>query len=563
MLCFAGFQLDLDRAELRGPAGESIRLRAKSFDVLRLLAVNAGRLVTKQELLEAVWPSVHVSEDSLFQCIREIRAALGDEQRELIRVISGRGYLLAAEIETAPAAVPIPPETPAGPPPAIASPAPKARPRRKALAVAVAAGLVAVFVAVAVLVKGFQPGVLHARRLPVIAVAPITVVDAAPGLGETASSVTDLLADSLARIEHVRVVAPRPAAALASPPAPATTADYTLSGELQRSGATWRLQAHLTSVATGEVNWSGSVAVDAEAGDAALQRSRLAAGIGHPLALRINALLNAPPPADNGERPGGRAQVVIEQATALINQTTPERFRAAQSMLEQALGTDPDSVDLQLALATHLTRGIQTVWYDPAEIPATEDRVQSLLQRAQALKPDYIPVLETSCRFFTATNRLSESLVACARTLSFDPFDGAALFNLGITEILQGRFEEALATFKRADEYDTPQASRWTWLLGAGLACALMERYADAVPWLERSLAVTPGTGRTHMVLAGAYEALGRHDEAVATMAKGLQMRPGSNAINTPLSAKNASPLYVAAVERVLRLEIAAGMPAN
>ena len=43
--------------------------------------------------MEAIWPNVHVGEDSLFQCIREIRTALGDDRREMIKLVSGRGYL--------------------------------------------------------------------------------------------------------------------------------------------------------------------------------------------------------------------------------------------------------------------------------------------------------------------------------------------------------------------------------------------------------------------------------------------------------------------------------------
>ena len=45
MLCFAGYEFDPQRAELRGPDGETIRLRPKSFDMLRLFAANPGRVL--------------------------------------------------------------------------------------------------------------------------------------------------------------------------------------------------------------------------------------------------------------------------------------------------------------------------------------------------------------------------------------------------------------------------------------------------------------------------------------------------------------------------------------
>ena len=98
MLRFSGFELDSERAELRAPDGGTIRLRPKTLEILRLLAGNAGRVLSKQQLMEAVWPNVHVGEDSLFQCIREIRTALGDDKRQVVRVISGRGYLFQAEV---------------------------------------------------------------------------------------------------------------------------------------------------------------------------------------------------------------------------------------------------------------------------------------------------------------------------------------------------------------------------------------------------------------------------------------------------------------------------------
>src|SRR5881396_3264068 len=73
--------------------------------MLRLFAANPGRVLSKSELIEAVWPNVHVGEDSLFQCIREIRTALGDDQRQMIKLVSGRGYLFDAQVTIEPAGV--------------------------------------------------------------------------------------------------------------------------------------------------------------------------------------------------------------------------------------------------------------------------------------------------------------------------------------------------------------------------------------------------------------------------------------------------------------------------
>lgn len=99
VLCFDRFGLDLTRACLR-LGDREIELRPKAFEVLRHLAVNAGVLVPKQDLYAAVWPNVAVSDDSLVQCIRELRQKLGDHEHRLIKTVSRRGYLLDATLRT-------------------------------------------------------------------------------------------------------------------------------------------------------------------------------------------------------------------------------------------------------------------------------------------------------------------------------------------------------------------------------------------------------------------------------------------------------------------------------
>jgi pimeloyl-ACP methyl ester carboxylesterase/DNA-binding winged helix-turn-helix (wHTH) protein len=91
------FTLDLQGCSLlRG--SDEIRLRPKSFDVLRYLVEHTGRLISKEELLQAIWPDVVVTEDSLVQCIGDIRTALGDNAHRIIKTVPRRGYLFAAEL---------------------------------------------------------------------------------------------------------------------------------------------------------------------------------------------------------------------------------------------------------------------------------------------------------------------------------------------------------------------------------------------------------------------------------------------------------------------------------
>jgi DNA-binding winged helix-turn-helix (wHTH) protein/Flp pilus assembly protein TadD len=560
VLRFSGFELDSERAELRTPDGGTIRLRPKTLEILRLLAGNSGRVLSKQQLMEAVWPNVHVGEDSLFQCIREIRAALGDDKREVVRVISGRGYLFQTEVTE----VPVPAATAATETASTVQPAPAASgttatvqtnhepatrvfdfSRRRSAAFASVAGLAVLCTAVAVWM--LRPGLIFARGPATIAVMPIADVSNDPLVAQMAADVSGRLTDGLAKIENIRVLIPEQAP---------TKADFVVKGELQKSEQAWTIRTRMTEAATGEVKWTASYQVNPADTDLQMQQSRLAAGVGHALALRINELLNP-------DTRSAKNKVVIEQATAHINQTSPERFQAAQAMLEKALAEDPDNVEVQVALAALLMRGVQMVWLNAAERETAGTKAEALLQQTLRAKPNHIPAHEAYCRFLNATNQFRASLVACARALSFDPWNGIALYHVGLAQIQTGRFEDALATFKQADRFDTPQVSRWTWMIGAGWANRLMGRAEDAVPWLLKSIAITSASGRTHMLLAAAYQQLGRTDEARAAMEKGRELRPGSTVHNVPTPTKNSSPVYIEATEKILQLMVAAGLPAT
>ena len=96
-LIFRSLTLDVQRFCLFGPAGQ-IKLRPKSFEVLRYLAERAGRTVTKEELIAAIWPNVTVSEESLTRCISDIRLAIGRPAQEIIKTLPKRGYLLEGPV---------------------------------------------------------------------------------------------------------------------------------------------------------------------------------------------------------------------------------------------------------------------------------------------------------------------------------------------------------------------------------------------------------------------------------------------------------------------------------
>lgn len=80
--------------------GREVRLRPRAMDVLTVLALGAGKLVSKRELIDEVWRTEFVSDHALTQVIAELRAALGDDAGNptFIENIPRRGYRLVASV---------------------------------------------------------------------------------------------------------------------------------------------------------------------------------------------------------------------------------------------------------------------------------------------------------------------------------------------------------------------------------------------------------------------------------------------------------------------------------
>lgn len=217
LIRISGLTLDLARGRLFGPAGD-VALRPKSFALLCHLARNAGRVLTKDELLSAVWPDVTVTEDSLTQCIHDIRRALGDRGAGHLRTIPRRGYLLGL-VE------PVPTEAHRDPPATAPHP-----------------GSIAV--------------------LPLVGDASIAPVDRLmfDGLANDVIS-------RLARLRVLHVIARGSTFALRDlagdplKPAALLNVSYVVSGSVRPSEASFRLTVDLTRVADGVILWTDEMAV--------------------------------------------------------------------------------------------------------------------------------------------------------------------------------------------------------------------------------------------------------------------------------------------------------------
>src|SRR5262245_40387145 len=102
---FAGCELSAEERLLRRDAVEQA-VEPKVLDLLLYMIEQRGRFLSREELLDAVWPGAVVSSTALSRAIKEARRAVGDdgERQAVIATLHGRGYRFVAEVAEEPPA---------------------------------------------------------------------------------------------------------------------------------------------------------------------------------------------------------------------------------------------------------------------------------------------------------------------------------------------------------------------------------------------------------------------------------------------------------------------------
>src|SRR3979411_2459293 len=106
---FADYEFDELGRELR-VKGRAVELESKPLDILLQLLLHAGEVVTKEELLEAVWPDVVVVDGSFGTADSKLRKAMGDDDHPVIVTVPRVGYRLAVPVYFKTVAAPSGPE---------------------------------------------------------------------------------------------------------------------------------------------------------------------------------------------------------------------------------------------------------------------------------------------------------------------------------------------------------------------------------------------------------------------------------------------------------------------
>ena len=549
---FADFEVDLQRGSLaRG--GEEIALRPKSFAVLLYLLEHAGQLVSREELLDAVWPGVVVTDDSIAQCLIELRRALGDDERTMIRTVPRRGLILEVPVQVEGAAAPPEPQTKSA----------TARHGWK-----LAAGIAAMAVLALWWAAGRRPAeaplAAPEPANPSIAVLRFTDLSPAGDHAWLADGLSEEIMHRLAQSPSLRVIARVSSFAVeglaAAELAEKLDVSHVLEGSLRRQGDAIRVTAQLIDTGTETHLWSRVY-------DRGLDNIiDLQEEIALAVADSLHASLVAPVEEVDID-PDAYARFL--EARYFYLRRADGDLERAQARLEEAVTISPGFARAwaYLSLIARVQRSEALyLGRPPGEIESLHERQRQAMEQAlrygqglplvhisatnyyysigetqraaeqfeiaRSLDPDHYRVLNLLGNIALHSGRLDESLCLTRRIVTRDPLNRAFRAFLVQHLIWAGRLEEAQAELDRILELAPSATGRHAELnLTVPLLQLLRGEFEEAATSIE-AVAESPERDQRERLLALIQHALGLQAESDATLARLIaETNPPWNAV--------------------------------
>jgi TolB-like protein/DNA-binding winged helix-turn-helix (wHTH) protein/Flp pilus assembly protein TadD len=506
VLLFEEYALDLTRRVLlRGR--RPVALRPKSFDVLAYLAHNAGRVVTKDELIAAVWPGVVVTDESLTRCVSDIRAALGDGAHRLVKTVPRCGYVLAAPTRDGATGA-------------------QAR-QRRFLPWMLSAWLALFLVAgawLALAPRDDDPSLS-------IVVLPLTSRNGNDEQQYLAEAVTEELTVDLSRIPDSFVIGRSTANTFQGRPVDARRVGselgvrYVLEGSLDRIGDEVRISLQLVDALSGRALWAERF--DGEFRDLPALHRRVTGTVAQSLQLRLVEAESER--AQRRSVSDAGAHDLALRAWSLVRRRLPADIAAARSLLQQAVARDPQSAFAWSLLAETYSADVGARTPNPSAAGATRAEWLRLgeqaADRAYALEPNRSTVLGARGFILSLQGRGEEALVMVERHLAVNRNDATAWFRLCYTYATLGRQEEAIKACHEAIRLSPRDAALAGFYVVLAAAHLYLGRDDEALAWARKATSAQPTFAIAHSWVASAAANLGEMETARSALAEYLRQR--------------------------------------
>jgi adenylate cyclase len=484
VLRFDRYALDLARGCLR-MGEQKLDLRPKTFQVLHYLVANAGRVVSKQELYRAIWPKVSVTDDSLVQCIRELRQKLADEDRQLIKTVSRRGYVLDVPISTDDVTLvqPSPPDT--------------------------------------------TNAVARSQR-PTIAVLPFDNLSDDPAKDYFANGIVEEIITQLSRFSELFVIARNSSFQYKGKAVDVRQVGrelgvrYVLEGSVRSSADRVRIAAQLIDAHTGVHRWADRY--DRALEDIFAVQDEVAGAIVGILAAHVNKAeverTQLKPPA-NWEAYDYYMRATNSLAS-YFSSSKGSDLSEARRLFERSL-----SVDANYARAyAELARTYGAAWFDSSHeeflVPATLERAFQLVRHALGLEPNLAQAHAQLGTLLAWTGQHDVSITEFRRAVDLNPNFSDWRFIAALA--LAGELDEAVRVGEahmRLDPFYVPTTLAWL-----GLAYFQLRRYPEALLRLRECVVKAPNYRFGHVCLAATHAHSGQLEQAQAAAKEVLRISP-------------------------------------
>jgi adenylate cyclase len=465
-----GVIIDLTRGRLTDRSGMEVSLRPKSLDLLLTLARNPGRVLSRDELFDAVWPNVTVTEDSIAQCVREVRRAIGDPEGKVLRTIMKRGYRLEVEAQ---------------------SPKPCALDTQSVLATE------------------------HNR--PSLIVLPFQSSPKDPSADWFADGIVEEITTALSRFRSLFVIARNSAFTLKGQSVDVREVGrrlnvrYVLEGSVRQAGEKLRVTSQLVEAETRNHVWAerfdGGAPHVFELQD---QITTAVAGVLEPRIRRAEIERATRKPTSNLT-----AYDLYMRALPGFYARIRTSYEASKSLLERAIAQDPGFAQGRSMLARFWTLGLFAGWEPDVEL--ARSRAISLAREALASDSSDPLVLARCGYVLTLVGGMNaEGAALLDQAIAANPNCAEAYNRGGWVSVWNGDLSSALSRADMSERLDplSPEATNCLTLRAA--AHFFSRRYDAAIEAAERALGLAPEYNVARRFLIASLAHASREGEARA-----------------------------------------------
>jgi len=492
---FGEYTLDLARGALLR-SGADVKLRPKSFEVLRVLVERHGRLVTKEELLDAVWGRTVVTEGSIVQCLIDVRRAIGDESQQMVKTVPRRGYIFDLPVtlsdgtaQETRVAVTLSAPQESGSEDRPSATAPQAQSRLRSLRQGLFAAALISLVPFAIwwgLESRGTDATPPVERVPAqaphnsIAVLPFVNMSSDPDSEYFCDGISEEILNRLAAFPNLHVIARTSSFALKASDLDARKLSsllgvrYLLQGSVRRDGDRVRIAAQLVDDSGVQV-WSN--AYDRELhGIFAIQQD-----IAEAVATNVVPKIVARLPAEPEVLPNLEAYQHYLAGRQIFDKRMPRYAELAEEQFKMAVAIDPqyaealvelaivlafhtstaqeaeEAVDRALSLKpglarAHVAKGVLLEARRPPDLPGAE----AAYRQALTLDPNMVDASNWLAAVLEDQGRHAERLSILERAARIDPLAPALMTNLAGTYAERGDPARAEQGYLRLLELPQP-----------------------------------------------------------------------------------------------------------